>query len=146
MDETPPKIPHLAALLIADAVDGHELTPGEVEMLRAANVLADSDDSFEQVMFIHDPFILQWGVNAFFLAYIFINAHAFLFNHVGFSNRQVVIFLNRHHHHFRDLKLIIDSRVLSSCILHTCTYLFLEFPVCLNDETNACNIFITAFS
>ena len=59
MDETPPKIPYLPALLIADAVDGYELTPGEVQILRDANVLVESDDSFEQVMFIHDPFILQ---------------------------------------------------------------------------------------
>ena len=59
MDETPPKIPHLPALPIADAVEGRELTPGEVQILRDANVLADSDDSFEQIMFIHDPFILQ---------------------------------------------------------------------------------------
>ena len=59
MDETPPKIPYLPVLLIANAVDGHELTPGEVQILRDANVLAEADDSFEQAMFIHDPFILQ---------------------------------------------------------------------------------------
>ena len=59
MDETPPNIPYLPALLIADAVDGRELTPAELQILTHANVLADSDDSFEEVMFIHDPFILQ---------------------------------------------------------------------------------------
>ena len=59
MDETPSKVITLPALLIADAVDGRELTPGEVQILRDANALADSDDRFEQVMFIHDPFILQ---------------------------------------------------------------------------------------
>ena len=46
-------------LLIVDAVDGHELTPDELQIVRDANVLANSDDSFEQVMFIYDPFILQ---------------------------------------------------------------------------------------
>ena len=59
MDETPPKIPYLPALLIADAVDRRELTPAELQILARANALADSDDSFEEVMFIHDPFILQ---------------------------------------------------------------------------------------
>ena len=59
MDETPPNIPYLPALLIADAVDGRELTPAELQILARANALADSDDSFEEVMFIHDPFILQ---------------------------------------------------------------------------------------
>ena len=33
--------------------------------------------------------------------------HMLLFNHVGFSNRQVVIFLQLHHHHFSDLNLIL---------------------------------------
>ena len=47
MDETPPKIPYLPVLLIADAVDGRELTSGEVQILRDTNVLVESDDSFE---------------------------------------------------------------------------------------------------
>ena len=59
MDETPPNLHYLPAQLIADAVDGRELTPAELQILIRANVLADSDDSFEEVMFIHDPFILQ---------------------------------------------------------------------------------------
>ena len=59
MDETPPNIAYLPALLIADAVDGRELTPAELQILTHANALADSDDGFEEVMFIHDPFILQ---------------------------------------------------------------------------------------
>ena len=50
----------------------------KAQILRDANVLADLDDSFEHVMLIHDPFILQCSVNAFFLTYIFNNAHAFV--------------------------------------------------------------------